>query len=1714
MAGGEPEDEEAAGEAMMVDVSTLQKILNGIEELKTQYNELQAQVTKDKGASPGQGQEAVQQPGEEGEDNAMVDPRPNTVQQRTDGVAPSDGGRRQPVPMQVQAEARTVTSRPQIPTGNLKGRMDGLEIKFLGTLQGSLVSRTFVESSWDGEASSWYDYVYMVVRRLTDVYAPIECITFDDHMESLMDVSWNSLSTRNGLYKMIWTLMLRETKGKVFDKVSRGVQGRDKRTYMRELLFCYQKPFAKAEQAARNALQCYECKDKDASMCIEDMENFARGACKGDVEEAFKMVGNKIVEITTISWTDYMRSTMQVDIEKWEGSERDTLAYRDLVQAFSTLHDHILQTEQVTTARARATTVKTFKTIVEKDALITARVNNVDGQMRCWYCNELGHRSGECNTLREDILNNRVRKGYKVENVRGKNGYLWRQHNEKTASGDRNSGDRNSGDRNKKDWRSGTGTNPKQVNHVESVDGEKSEGNVSLNSVNVTSFSTEAMKGCVDVNSLSSYDCVNASDVVGSAQVDALMKYLGLWDSGAQTGVVPHVECLHASTVVPTAGETRLSDTFAVKGGWSGIASVELDIVDAQGRPGTKTITFPARTVPGRKSDTYILPGMRFLIEEGIKLDYKENHSVLTFNDGSVCMGTAVTGSESLPYFYATQSEEFFRIEGLWGDDVKDISALVGVTVAQVKNHILDVHRKWAHASAHDMRAILKKNYPLLYDQCLKLDVPISSEECVPCRMHSDTKKGKRVKPEGFGKVMSIDLHKLPCTSAEGDNWVLGIQDGYDARMRFIRGMKNKSDVVTVLLEFHAYVFAEYGVQIARFDGDNEFAKNKELRKALAKVRVDIHTHSPHTPHQTTVELGFRHILRRAREISMDMSAHTQHFAHAMSFVADTMRMTPRSNGEVPEVAHCATSDHAKRMEAKVKSRIPRGPWYSTVAFKPSQAQSATQLSGKREPNMFLSTFLGYKHDSHGLYVHYWDVSHHMRHHLACVNPAACTFVDTSMRHATLTTIPTDFRSQAIGVEREGGDGMFDINTGAKVVEDQGTDVDDDAGQDTATGAEEGDDGERKTADSLIPPPEHQAQFSPSQREEQARQNEHMHTLMSTFRVQPGARVNHVMGVLGEKGECTSMHVVDESACMFAHVSSVACEDNASEEAPDESESASEKSAEPLPKGVKVAAQSEAWRSAMERELQGILEHCTESSELAYEKVKKKDNSIIIMDTTWAFAHRVGKQFVEKARLCARGDKTAETVESSYAGSIAREYVRAQIAIAASNPSYTIVLGDCKQAYLTIKRTEVGAPRMFIRVRQPARGEDGEWYLQARVYEILCVLYGERMGSAYFQRGLVDHLRGGQMEQSKVDTCAFHSVSDSIYGGPVSVCCTYDDLLFIGCESAIRKLFLYVQHKFQLLECDLSHYLGLNVSMTDSVVHVCQRDFVKRILSNEVLTKAFEGNEIKGMKKKDTPISQTLHAPVWTLDEVLHPEGVELLEDSKAEVYRSVVGAALYLNWTRPDTKVAVAQLARHMARPTSEAWAALKRLLCYLKGTVDLGLAYPREDAKGEYRMEMYVDASHASQVSRTSTKSVSGFVILLNGAVISFHTGKQSLTAVSSTESEVLALCDGILELRGVTACVEDLLAVHGGTLVGTDIFCDNTSAITLCRDRTNCTGKTRHFAIRQSICREYLEGGERHLSYIRTEDQVADLFTKPLAAPAFKKLTASVVCKAPGK
>src|SRR4051812_12867274 len=104
---------------------------------------------------------------------------------------------------------------------------------------------------------------------------------------------------------------------------------------------------------------------------------------------------------------------------------------------------------------------------------------------------------------------------------------------------------------------------------------------------------------------------------------------------------------------------------------------------------------------------------------------------------------------------------------------------------------------------------------------------------------------------------------------------------------------------------------------------------------------------------------------------------------------------------------------------------------------------------------------------------------------------------------------------------------------------------------------------------------------------------------------------------------------------------------------------------------------------------------------------------------------------------------------------------------------------------------------------------------------------------------------------------------------------------------------------------------------------------------------------------------------------------------------------------TIPDLALAISMTNRYQSNLGMAHWTAVKNILKYLRRTKDLFLVYGGVDE--ELTVKGYVDASLGSDLD--DSKSQTGYVFMLNGGTISWRSGKQSVVAQSTMESEYKA-------------------------------------------------------------------------------------------------------------
>lgn len=214
----------------------------------------------------------------------------------------------------------------------------------------------------------------------------------------------------------------------------------------------------------------------------------------------------------------------------------------------------------------------------------------------------------------------------------------------------------------------------------------------------------------------------------------------------------------------------------------------------------------------------------------------------------------------------------------------------------------------------------------------------------------------------------------------------------------------------------------------------------------------------------------------------------------------------------------------------------------------------------------------------------------------------------------------------------------------------------------------------------------------------------------------------------------------------------------------------------------------------------------------------------------------------------------------------------------------------------------------------------------------------------------------------------------------------------------------------------------------------------------------------------------------------------------------------MYITNTRPDLQYAVSMLSRYMSKPTLLHLQAAKRVLRYLKGTMDFGLWY-KKGGTGE--VLVYTDSDFAGDID--SRKSTSGYVFLLDNTAVAWSSKKQPIVTFSTTEAEYVAASTCACQ----TIWFERVLEEFGyDTTEGIIIHCDNTSTIKLSKNPV-FHGRCKHIGVRFHFLRDLVKEGRVSLKHCGTQEQVADIFTKPLGREVFETLRSRLgVCSAKSK
>ncbi|KAG8478195.1 hypothetical protein CXB51_027990 [Gossypium anomalum] len=310
-----------------------------------------------------------------------------------------------------------------------------------------------------------------------------------------------------------------------------------------------------------------------------------------------------------------------------------------------------------------------------------------------------------------------------------------------------------------------------------------------------------------------------------------------------------------------------------------------------------------------------------------------------------------------------------------------------------------------------------------------------------------------------------------------------------------------------------------------------------------------------------------------------------------------------------------------------------------------------------------------------------------------------------------------------------------------------------------------------------------------------------------------------------------------------------------------------------------------------------------------------------------------------------------------------------------------------------------------------------------------------------------------------------------------------DDLLVTGSKDELIEDFKkQMQNFFEMTDLGLmTYFLGIEVNQGEQGIFISQQAFALKVLSKFSMSKC---------KPTSTPVA---------LGEKLSSTSEHDRVDERG--YRSLVGCLFCLTATRPDILYAVGLLSRFMHCCNVAHFKAAKRVLRYVKGTLNFGVKFGRSK---ELKLVGYSDSDWASSVD--DMKSTSGYFFSLESSVFSWSSKKQQTVAQSTAEAEYIAAATAVNQAIWLRKLLDDLNARQ---MEATKIKVDNQSAVAIAKNPV-FHGKTKHFKIKYHFVREAELVKEIYLVHCCSKDQLADVLTKPLAAGRFECLREEIgVC-----
>ena len=222
-------------------------------------------------------------------------------------------------------------------------------------------------------------------------------------------------------------------------------------------------------------------------------------------------------------------------------------------------------------------------------------------------------------------------------------------------------------------------------------------------------------------------------------------------------------------------------------------------------------------------------------------------------------------------------------------------------------------------------------------------------------------------------------------------------------------------------------------------------------------------------------------------------------------------------------------------------------------------------------------------------------------------------------------------------------------------------------------------------------------------------------------------------------------------------------------------------------------------------------------------------------------------------------------------------------------------------------------------------------------------------------------------------------------------------------------------------------------------------------------------------------------------------------EDSPIDQHEYLVAVG-HLQWIasiRFDIAYATNVAARYSTNPGKEHWSLVKRIYSYLKSTMNVKrvIGGEREPSEG---LVAYVDADFAGDIE--TRRSTTGSIVTFKGSTIAHTSKRQSLVTLSTFQAESVALTTTLTQLEWLASIINSLPIPTDSPIL---IRSDNASLVTNLNSPTY-SERNKNVDIKIKYVQEQIKTGFIEVEWISSEDNLADLLTKPLPASRHRLLS----------